>query len=364
MKTYFPIWSSVLMVVSLSEASPSLGAVPISATWQPNLTAIETSQLNLPKQDRGSPNSTIGAGTRLYLPPPDDSHPRSTAGAGKRGTCLNRRERQFFMPIMFNDQGDTIFTTPSLWWYLPQNEGLKLEFSLFKQTGNEDALVYYQVINEVSQKSGLLEIRLPENILEAGSAYWWDLTLACDAADRSGDIYLWGSLERLNPQTLSLLRTPEVINSLQAQLSTNNTYLSVDRALATQLSIALTRNTENDFAWVEARLREHYLAQINQYEAINRSIQTLELQHINPDILTLEALKEERRVLIPELVQLSAYFQVWGDVTNLLTSYRELYPTEWQLLLEDIVPVTTETTDLNQADMIQQIYTAPNFSEH
>lgn len=364
MKTHLPLWSSVLIVISLSAGASLAIAVPNQPQFSTAVGEIPISQANFPPQDLGSPHSTIGAGTRLYLPPPDDSHPRSTAGAGKRGTCLKRDVRPLFLSIMFAEQADTIATRPSLWWYIPPNDGAKLEFSLFKQTGNEDALVYYQVINEVNLKSGLLQVHLPETILEAGHSYWWDLTLVCDAFDRSGDTYLWGSLQRLDPQSLLLRKDPEVLQALATQLLQEPVYFSMEPTLARQLGTALQHSSRANIEFVEARLRDHYLMLQEQYETLNYSIVTLELQSSITNSPRLTQLKERRRNLILELVQLSADFGVWGDTTNLLATYRQEYPEEWSLLLTRILPKTLEETEVTQSELIQLLQTISDFSEH
>lgn len=299
--------------------------------------------------------------SQLSLPAPSGGNPNSTAGGGKRGNCINRETRALFVPVMANASANTVSSAPSLWWNLPPNKAAQLELSIFKQTGGTDSLVHYQVINNVSGKSGLLEINLPENTLAAGSSYWWDLTLACDVVDRSGDIYLWGSIERIDPSNLSILKSEEAVSALATTLLGTNSHLTLDPNEARELGSDLQNNpTAATLSMVESRLRSHYIDLQNDYAKLSQSIRKLQ-QNPSMNFSELEMLKRQRGNMVLELAQLSAYFNVWGDAIDLLATYRAEYPDEWKSLVETIFPEDNLGTGTDEGQVIRALETAPNF---
>lgn len=299
--------------------------------------------------------------SQLSLPAPSGGNPNSTAGGGKRGNCINRETRALFVPVMANATANTVSSAPSLWWNLPPNKAAQLELSIFKQTGGTDSLVHYQVINNVSGKSGLLAINLPENTLAAGSSYWWDLTLTCDVVDRSGDIYLWGSIERFDPNNLSILKSKEAVAALATTLLGTNSHLSFEPSEARELGNALQKNpTAATLSMVEGRLRSHYIDLQNDYAKLSQSIRKLQ-QNPSMNFSELATLKTQRGDMVLELVQLSAYFNVWGDAIDLLATYRTEHPDEWKSLVETIFPDNNLNAEVDEGQIIRALETAPNF---
>lgn len=299
--------------------------------------------------------------SQLNLPAPSGGNPSSTAGGGKRGNCINRETRALFVPVMANASANTVSSAPSLWWNLPPNKAAQLELSIFKQTGNTDSLVHYQVINNINGKSGLLEIDLPENTLAAGSSYWWDLTLACDVVDRSGDIYLWGSIERVDPSNVSILKSEEAVQALATTLLGTNSYLTLEPNEAQELGSALQNNpTAATLSTVETRLRSHYIGLQNDYAKLSQSIRKLQ-QNPSMNFSELDMLKRQRGSMVLELAQLSAYFNVWGDAVDLLATYRTKHPDEWKSLVETIFPEDNLSSEVEEGQIIRALATAPNF---
>ena len=50
---------------------------------------------------------------------------------------------------------------------------------------------------DLPQTAGLMSLQLPTNIsLEANKSYRWKLALICDAINRGGDEYIWGTIQQ------------------------------------------------------------------------------------------------------------------------------------------------------------------------
>lgn len=355
-------WQYLVVLVGLSPSlSPAIAAVP---NFTPTDNSLDSAigQSGLPKQDRGQPGSTIGGGT-FNLPETNRGQPDSTQGAGKRGGCIPQSDKGLFrvvLPVTGNPSlaiADTISAAPSLWGYLPENEGIiKAEFKLYARN-NPNVDAYSQMIENLSDKSGLLQVTLPNNALEANTEYFWDLTFICEGDDRSADPYVVGSMTRQNINQLSMRNETAVIDSLVAILKGQNSYLTLDAAETSQLAIAL--ESSGNLAMVEARLRDHLIALQNDYAKLNQSIVKLN-QNPNVNMAELALLKAQRSDMMLELAQLSAFFDLWGDVSNFLAMGRADNPGEWNVLLESLFPQDDPTTDEKEDRLLRLLQTAPN----
>ncbi|OKH11638.1 DUF928 domain-containing protein [[Limnothrix rosea] IAM M-220] len=329
-------WQSFLIFAGLGVGlNPAIAAIPHQTEAMSPTAATELS-LNLPDTDRGQPGST--------------------AGGGKRGGCINRETKVLFRPVLpVNAQGEvtarTVSTDLDFWWYMPENDAVRAEFSVFAQNNDADALVHYQVINDISQKSGLMQVELPDNTLKVGQAYWWDLTLACDEVDRSADIYLFGSVERQNIAQMMLPNDPALLDSLAAALVADNSDFSLSTAEAQELAAALggSRDTAT-VKMVSDRLLTHFNALRNDYAKVNQSLAKAQQ---NPGInqTEIQSLEAQRGQMVLELAQLSAFYGVWGDTVDFLAEYRSDYPEDWQSLLKALFPADDPNT-VEEEDLI------------
>lgn len=353
-------WQHLVILAGLSPSlNPAIAAVP-DFTSTDDLLDSEISQNGLPKQDRGQPGSTIGGGT-FNLPETNRGQPDSTQGAGKRGRCIPQSDKGLFRVVLpaGGDPNlaiaDTISAAPSLWGYLPENDGIiKAEFKLYDANGK---LYYSQDIEDLEGKSGLLQVTLPNNTIQTDTEYIWDLTFVCDVSDSSGDPYVIGSMTRQNIYQLSIRNEPIVIDSLVAVLQGQNSYLSLDTAEASQLAIAL--EISGDVAMVEARLRDHLTALQNDYAKLNQAILKLD-QNPNVNLAELALLKAQRGDMMLELAQLSAFFDLWGDVSNFLAMGRTDNPAEWNVLLDSLFPQDDPATEEKEDRLLRLLQTAPN----
>ncbi|AFY39254.1 protein of unknown function DUF928 [[Leptolyngbya] sp. PCC 7376] len=299
---------------------------------------------------------SIGTQLSLNLPDTDRGQPGSTLGGGKRGGCINRETKVLFRPVLpVNNEGEAIATTVStdlnFWWYMPENDAVRAEFSVFAQNNDADALVHYQVINDINQKSGLLQVELPDNTLKPGQSYWWDLTLACDEIDRSADIYLFGSVERQNLAQMVLPNDAALLDKLTATLKGSNSYLSLSSTEAQELASALDTNRSSaTVKMVSDRLLTHFTALRSDYAKLNQSLAKAQQ---NPGInrAEIQSLEMQRGEMVLELAQLSAFYGVWGDTVDFLAEYRADYPNDWQSLLKALFPADDPST-VEEEDLI------------
>ncbi len=328
-------WQSFLILAGFGVGlNPAIAAIP----HQAEMTAFpEATHLSLfPETDRGQPGST--------------------AGGGKRGGCINRETKVLFRPVLpVNAQGEvtasTVSTDLNFWWYMPENDAVRAEFSVFAQNNDTDALVHYQVINDINQKSGLMNVELPNNTLKTGQAYWWDLTLACDEIDRSADIYLFGSVERQNISQMMLPNEPALLDTLATALVSNDSYFSLAASEAQELSTALGSSRDaTTVKMVSDRLLNHFNALRNDYAKLNQSLAKAQQ---NPGInqAEIQALEAQRGEMVLELAQLSAFYGVWGDTVDFLAEYRDEYPSDWLSLLEALFPADDPST-VEEEDLI------------
>lgn len=329
-------WSLSVVLVGLGlNGGEAIAAMPQTAVEARSQT-LEISQITLPNTDRGRPSST--------------------AGGGKRGGCVDHETKTLFRTILpVSSRGESVASTIannlSLWLYIPPNEALQAEFSIFTQNNKTDSLVHYQVINNVQEAVGLHKFEVPDNTLKPGVDYWWDVTLTCDEFDHSADLYLFGTVNRQSLERLTLTNNDQVIDAVMMALGGEQSYLTLDPAEAQSLLAALRQGRdEATVNMVSERLHNHFVALRDDYAQLN---QALAKAPQNPNISATEiaGMKAKQGAMVLELAQLSAFYGMWADTANFLAEYRGEYPQEWRSLLESIFPVDNPATP-EQEDLI------------
>lgn len=155
----------------------------------------------------------------LKFPPVDDRKaPALTRGAGTRGpSCIEEDPVPLtsLMPTR-NNWGQTLNPHPSLYWYLPPTTAKVGEFTLVDTTGKQIFSTQFDLPHQAS----VIALNLTTLVaLEVDQYYGWSFTLVCNVDDRSQDMYVKGSLQRigLEPSVKQQLsRTTEPL--AQAQL--------------------------------------------------------------------------------------------------------------------------------------------------
>ncbi|MBD1881945.1 DUF928 domain-containing protein [Coleofasciculus sp. FACHB-T130] len=142
-----------------------------------------------PPKTVGAPGRREGGGTRS---------PGSCPAAGKPLTAL----------IPANNIGFTVAAYPSFSFYVPpvpaQASPLVLEFVLKDEKNDREI---YTTTFMTMGKGGIVSISLPTYAglppLEVGKNYQWFLSMVCDSEQRSLDVFVQGSIQRV-PQTAQL----------------------------------------------------------------------------------------------------------------------------------------------------------------
>lgn len=243
---------------------------------------------------------------------------------------LNHQQLTLFRPLLpLDDSMHTMAAKPSLWVYLPTELAVGAEVAVWLPEDGE--LIYEQWITEkeLGEKVGLLELQLPENLLQPNVDYAWSFSLNMRRQDPSGDIFVLGELHWQDPTQLTLVQDPATLDLLGELLAADDNVLSLDLVTAKSLAYLLNyqRNPEA-IAQVETQLREHLLAVHQAYETAQLEPTTSQLQ--------------EQRIL--ELAQLSAFFGLWADTAHFLASIRNEYPDIWQAALPTLLDQDIQTS--------------------
>ncbi|MGL5060578.1 MAG: DUF928 domain-containing protein [Microcoleus sp.] len=140
--------------------------------------------------------------------PPNVGAPGNRQGATHRGEdCV--KDLSIVPLIPKSNPGLTVADSPTLFAYVSHNS-ISVEFTLQTEDGTDVYTTNFKV-----DKPGIVGVRIPEKInnqksLEVGKRYQWWFSVACkpknpeDVADRSGDYFVSGFVQRVEPgQTLT-----------------------------------------------------------------------------------------------------------------------------------------------------------------
>lgn len=115
----------------------------------------------------------------------DEKPAGETVSGGKRGNCAEEVPLTAIAPQ--NSVVTTLSSNPSLYWFIPETNGVKAEFILVDAEGND---VYIKEIESVT-KSGLVKLTIPESIeLQPEQTYEWKFLLICTAGTGESELSL------------------------------------------------------------------------------------------------------------------------------------------------------------------------------
>ncbi len=124
--------------------------------------------------------------------------PLRRVGGGTRSGCNFANSNQLVALIPERTIAKTTKANPKFYFYIPENTaGKQLEFVL---RDKDDRQVYESTFTS-NGKSGIISIELPatkSNLLAANENYHWYLSLLCNSANRSQDMVLEGSIQRVD----------------------------------------------------------------------------------------------------------------------------------------------------------------------
>lgn len=121
---------------------------------------------------------------------------RRVPGASRGGCQQGKKPLTALIPEM-NPQLTTA-EYPVFFFYIPQTQAQALELVLTDE--NDEAL--YKETFQTTAAPGVVSLSLPANSmppLKIGKTYRWSFSMICDRQDRSGDLVLEGSIQRMEP---------------------------------------------------------------------------------------------------------------------------------------------------------------------
>lgn len=143
--------------------------------------------------------------------PPKKKSPRKTLGLGGRGNCPEviiplTALLPVAAPTSNSDEPprDMVLTDrPTFWFYVPYSPNFRLtaEFVLIDSNEND----VYATTFLLKERPGIIGIPLPQKVspLQVNQSYTWVFSMICDPNNRSGDVSVYGTIERISvPSTL------------------------------------------------------------------------------------------------------------------------------------------------------------------
>jgi Domain of Unknown Function (DUF928) len=167
---------------------------------------------------------------QTYVPPANLGLPGRREGGGTRGCWQTDEVMPSATPLMALVPEDTFgYTTeayPTFFVYVPPFYAEKAKAAEFLVT-DEAGTEIYKASFQASDTAGVISIALPANAnlpeLEVGKNYQWSFALVCDPTDRSADLVVDSTIQRIVPSSdLSAAieaATPEEIPNIYAQSS-------------------------------------------------------------------------------------------------------------------------------------------------
>ncbi|MEM7062091.1 MAG: DUF928 domain-containing protein [Cyanobacteria bacterium P01_B01_bin.77] len=145
-----------------------------------NLSAIAYADYRPITSDESAPDRTVTISTApRYFQPINPSAPRSpNTSTGTRGddSCfVSDVAPRIFAPDNF--VGITASAQPQLTWFLPEEEPVPMEFSVY--TVNSAGSYELEHLQMLTYESGITQYQLPVE-LEPGTRYIWQLVLECN----------------------------------------------------------------------------------------------------------------------------------------------------------------------------------------
>ena len=171
----------------------SLASLLVFSFWGTSVAALEFTP---PSQ--AASGRLQGTDTKLFEPQ-TEGKPGRLEGAGTRGGCPTSGEFTLLLPP--NYFGLTLQASPSFYMYVPTRCQVPLELVLLDRQKQE---ILYQTTIETTGVPGIVRVDLTGSqapALEVGKTYYWEATLVMsgDSSDRSGDVYDFGWIRRVEP---------------------------------------------------------------------------------------------------------------------------------------------------------------------
>jgi hypothetical protein len=135
-----------------------------------------------------------------FKPPDVPTGPDNRQGATHRGEACPQ-DLSIIPLIPKSNDGLTLGESPTFFAYVSPS-ATQVEFTL--QAPDEKGTEVYKTTFKVD-KPGIVEVSIPaigdrQKTLEIGQRYQWSFSVVCDRKDRSGDYFVYGMVQRTEPQ--------------------------------------------------------------------------------------------------------------------------------------------------------------------
>ena len=160
--------------------------------------AVTLSSLLTPMQAVPAP---ILLSQNVNFPPPDVTAPDNRRGATQRG-CKLQEGLLIITPLIPKSKiGLTLTESPTFFAYV-SHSSTQVEFIL--QANDQEGTEVYKTTFKVD-KPGIVEVSIPaignhQKTLEIGQRYQWSFSVVCDEKDLSGNYFVYGIVQRIEPQ--------------------------------------------------------------------------------------------------------------------------------------------------------------------
>lgn len=127
------------------------------------------------------------------------------SGASRSAPCATS-DRGLIALLPETNVGLTTEARPTFFAYLPPSSAKTAEFLLYEEGTDQEV---YSTSLEINGASGIASVSLPSGAdtpsLAIGQRYYWYFTVVCDSDDRSGDMTVQGTIQRV-PVSSNLAR--------------------------------------------------------------------------------------------------------------------------------------------------------------
>jgi hypothetical protein len=135
-----------------------------------------------------------------FQPPDVTAGPDNRRGATHRGEACPK-DLSIIPLIPKSNHGLTLGESPTFFAYV-SHSSTQVEFTL--QAADEKGTEVYKTTFKVD-KPGIVEVGIPaigdrQKSLEIGQRYQWSFSVACDDKDLSGNYFVYGIVQRIEPQ--------------------------------------------------------------------------------------------------------------------------------------------------------------------
>lgn len=125
-----------------------------------------------------------------YQPPPNPSAPRDPSrGTKEIGGCSTQSGLSLTALAPYSHVGQTVSTSPTVAWFVPDSESLLLKFSLYEYGGDNQPILE----EDFHSSPGIMTFSLPN--LSVGKRYRWQVELHCNPNRPSGPLLAGAEIE-------------------------------------------------------------------------------------------------------------------------------------------------------------------------